>query len=199
MLQSLSYLACVPSRQEFPRISKFPSSLDTRYYYQISNFFMKGHYLYTCFTAGYTYTWWILRAGTTRIHPTFPSCTLKVPLKCSRVTYLAIVPNNLLRSELLTTSEWVYVLWPLTSSLGFLSITLLVSFLSFIFFNYHRDFFFQSHVSHFWAVSLGQEYLPFLSCLLCNLLALTIGFILKNIALEKSVLKPSSNSDYFCL
>lgn len=35
----------------------------------------------------------------------FLSCVLKVPLKCSSVTYLAIVLNNILRSELLTTSE----------------------------------------------------------------------------------------------
>lgn len=60
-------------------------------------------------------------------------------------------------------------------------------------------FFFQSYGSHFWAVSPGQTYLPLLSYLMCNLLALTIPFILKNIALEKSVLKPSSSSDCFCL
>lgn len=49
----------------------------------------------------------------------FLFCALKVPLKFSSVSYPAIVPSNLSRSELLTTREWVHVLWPLTSSLGY--------------------------------------------------------------------------------
>lgn len=67
---------------------------------------MKGHYCHTCFTGGYAML--ILGKSSEReqeyiLH--FLSCALKVPLKCSSVTYLAIVPSHLLRSELLTTSE----------------------------------------------------------------------------------------------
>lgn len=134
----------------------------------------------------------------------FLLCALRVPLKCSSVSYPAIVPCNPSRSELLTTSEWLHVLWPLTSSLGyhfwcFFQYFFQLFFFFFYFFSCHSDFFFQSYGSRFWAVSPGQTYLPLLSYLMCNLLALTIPFILKNIALEKSVLKPSSSSDCFCL
>lgn len=66
---------------------------------------MKGHYLRTCFTGGYTHTSKSSEQEQQEYILPFLSCALKVPLKCSSVTYLAIVPSNLLRSELLTTGE----------------------------------------------------------------------------------------------
>lgn len=87
----------------------------------------------------------------------FLLCALRVPLKCSSVTYPAIVPCNPSRSELLTTSEWLHVLWPLTSSLGyhfwcFFQYFFPVVFPFFYFFSCHSDFFFFSEL---WLTLLG--------------------------------------------
>lgn len=42
---------------------------------------MKGHYLPTCFTGGFTYTCEVLRAGTSRIHPTFSILCSEIAFK----------------------------------------------------------------------------------------------------------------------